>query len=302
VSITDLAFFKQLDRLKVRIRTARGNRPGETPIPRTSQAWGIEFESYKEYAPGDDFRYLDWNALGRLDQLMVKRFTAEREIPFHIFFDTSASMGAPAVDQKFTFATDLLTALSYVVLANNDTLRLVALSPSEKGLRPFTVLPPLRHRSSFSRVAPFLAALTPSGKTYLKEAVRAYLDQTKEPGVAVVVSDFYVEPPQYEEPLSLLKARGYEVKVVQILGASELSPERLFRRGKLHDVEDHSERWITLTQAHLQRYKEALQAHLDALQQFCHRHQILYVRSSTENGLATLVTEEFTQAGLLAFR
>jgi uncharacterized protein (DUF58 family) len=302
VSLTDLAFFKQLDRLKVRIRTARGNRPGETPIPRTSQAWGIEFESYKEYTPGDDFRYLDWNALGRLDQLMVKRFTAEREIPFHIFFDTSASMGVPAVDQKFTFATDLLTALSYVVLANNDTLRLVALSASEKGPRPFTVLPPLRHRSSFSRVTPFLAALTPSGKTYLKEAIRAYLDQTKEPGVAVVVSDFYVEPPQYEEPLALLKARGYEVKVVHLLGASELSPERFFRRGKLYDVEDHSERWITLTQAHLQRYKEALQAHLDALQQFCHRHQILYARSSTEKGLASLVTEELTRVGLLAFR
>jgi len=302
VSITDPTFLKQLDRLRVRLRAARGHRPGETPIPRSSQAWGIEFESYKEYAPGDDFRYLDWNAVGRLDQFVVKTFTAEREIPFHLFLDTSASMGAPAVDHKFAFATDLTAALSYVVLTNNNTLRVVALSSPEKGQRPFLSLPFLRHRSQFLRVPPFLETLTPTGKTYLKETIRAYIEQTKEPGVAVVVSDFLTEPLQYEEALAFLKARGYEVKALHVLGAAELTPERLFRRGKLYDVEDHGERWITLTQANLRRYHEALQAHLDAVQQFCHRHQILYARATTGSNLPRVVTEELTRAGLLTFR
>lgn len=302
VSITDPAFLKQLDRLRVQVRAARGHRPGETPIPRSSQPWGIEFESYKEYAPGDDFRYVDWNAVGRLDQLLTKTFTAEREIPFHVFLDTSASMGAPTVDHKFAFAIDLVAALSYVVLTNNNTLRVIALSSPETGQRPFLSLPFLRHRSQFLRVLPFLETLAPKGKTYLREAVRAYIEQTKEPGVAMIISDFLTEPPQYEEALTLLRARGYEVKALQVLGATELSPERLFRRGKLHDVEDHSERWVTLTPANLQRYKEVLQAHLDAVQQFCHRHQILYVRASTGSGLALLVTEELTRAGLLTFR
>src|SRR5262249_18953955 len=132
-AITEPALLKNLDRLRLPVRTARGHRPGETPILRTSQPWGIEFESYKDYAPGDDFRYVDWNAVGRLDQLLVKTFTAEREIPFHLLLDTSASMRAPAVDQKFAFTTDLVAALSYVVLINNDTLRLVALSSADKG-------------------------------------------------------------------------------------------------------------------------------------------------------------------------
>jgi len=265
MAFTDPAFFKQLDRLRVQVRTARGHRPGETPIPRSSQAWGIEFEAYKEYAPGDDFRYLDWNAVGRLDQLVVKRFTAEREIPFHLFLDTSASMGAPAIDQKFAFATDVIAALSYVVLTNNNTLRLVALSPPEKNQRPFLATPFLRHRSAFQHVQPFLETLAPAGRTYLREALRAYVEQTKEPGVAVVVSDFLTEPPQYEAALEFLKARGYEVKALHVLGAAELSPERLFRRGRLYDVEDHSERWISLTPVHLRRYQEALQAHLEWL-------------------------------------
>ncbi len=302
MSITDPAFFKALNRFSIRVRAARGNRPGETPIPRTNQASGIEFESYKEYSPGDDFRYLDWNAFGRLDQLMVRTFTAEREIPFHILLDTSGSMGAPSVDNKFTFATDLVSALSYVVLASNNTLRLVALSSSEKGSRPFLSTPFLRHRNRFFQITPFLDALSPAGKTYLKESIRAYIRQTLELGVAVLISDFLTPAENYEEPLAFLKARGYEVKVIQVLGAAELSPGRLFRRGKLRDVETGTRRWMTLSEANLRRYQELLQAHSNALRNFCHRHQILYSQISTESDVTQVVTRELTRTGLLASR
>ncbi len=302
MGITDPAFFKALNRFHIRVRTARGNRPGETPIPRTNQASGIEFESYKEYSPGDDFRYLDWNAFGRLDQLMVRTFIAEREIPFHVFLDTSGSMGAPSVDNKFTFATDLVSALSYVVLASNNTLRLVALSSPEKGSRPFLSTPFLRHRNRFFQVAPFLDTLSPAGKTYLRESIRAYIGQTLEPGVAVVISDFLTPAENYEDPLTFLRARGYEVKAIQVLGAAELSPGRLFRRGKLHDVETGTERWITLSEANLRRYQELLQAHIEALRNFCHRHQILYSQVSTHSDVTQVITQELTRTGLLALR
>lgn len=298
----DFSFFRQLDRLRLRIRTARGRRPGETLIPRSTQAWGIEFEAYKDYVPGDDFRYVDWNAVGRLDQLMVRTFTAEREIPVHLFLDTSASMGAPAIDQKFTFATALIAAIGYVVLNNNDPLQVVALATPATGQPPFRPAPFLRHRTQFSRLPEFLQTLTPAGKTYLRETVRAYVEQTREPGVAMVVSDFLVEPTQYEMALTVLKARGYEVRAVHLVGAAELAPERFFRRGKLHDVEEHGERWVTLSRAHLQQYQEALHAHLDALQQFCHRQQVLYTRVTTDTALSHVMTEQLTQAGFLAFR
>jgi len=302
MGVIDSAFLRQLDRLRVRMRTARGLRPGETQIPRSTQAWGIEFESYKDYTPGDDFRYVDWNAVGRLNQLVVRTFTAEREIPYHVFLDTSASMGAPVPDQKFTFASDLVTALGYIIVNNNDPLRLVALTTSDKGQLPFRLAPVLRHRSQFPQLPEFLITLTPQGKTYLREALRAYAEQTREPGVAIVISDFLLEAPVYEEALLLLKARGYEVKVIRVLGATELSPEQLFRRGKLYDVEEGRERWISLSKAHLQQYIDALQAHLAALQDFCHRHQILHAQVITNHDLATIVSKEFTQAGLLAFR
>jgi uncharacterized protein (DUF58 family) len=302
VSVARPDFLKRLDRLRVQVRTARGRRPGGTLIPRSSQPWGIEFESYKEYAPGDDFRYVDWNAVGRLDQLMVKTFTAEREIPYHLFLDTSASMDAPSVDHKFAFAADVLAALVYVVLLNNDPLRLVALASPEKGQRPFTALPVVRHRSHFLRAVAFLESLAPTGRTYLREAMRAYVEQAREPGVAVIVSDFLTEPAQYEEALLLLRVRGYEVKVLHMIGAAELEPQRLFRRGKLFDVESRRERWVSLSQSNLRRYQEAQQAHYTALQQFCHRYQVAYVRLSTASSLTTIMTEELPKAGFLVLR
>lgn len=302
VSIATPEFLKRLERLRVWVRSARGLRPGETPIPRSNQAWGIEFESYKDYAPGDDFRYVDWNAVGRLDQLLVKTFTAEREIPYHIFLDASASMGAPAIDRKFQFAIDLVAALAYIVLLNSDTLRIIALTAPEKGQRPYTAMPLVRHRSAFRRAVSFLETLVPSGKTYLREAVRTYAEQSREPGVAIVVSDFLMEPVQYEEAFMLLRVRGYEVKALHVVGAAELEPHKLFRRGKLFDVENRTERWVTLSQANLQRYQEAQQAHCAALKEFCHRYRILYNRASTASGVSAVLTEELPKAGVLTLR
>jgi uncharacterized protein (DUF58 family) len=295
-------FLKKLDRLRPRVREGRGVRPGDTPIPRHNHPSGTEFEVYKDYAPGDDFRHIDWNALGRLDQLFVRTFTAEREIPFHLLLDTSASMGAPTADKKFAFATDLAAALGYIVLTNNDALRLVALRKQKGDALPFVATPFLRHESRFFHLQPFLDSLTPEGKTFLREAVRTYIGYTREPGVVVLISDFLVEPAEYEEALVLLRARRYEVKALQVLGASELNPAKWFRRGKLYDVEEHGERWVTLTQENLRRYQEVLTSHLEKLRDFCHRHEIFYALVSTEKGLETTVIQELSQLGMLRWR
>ena len=100
----DAGLFSRLDRMRLRFDHAHGARAGETPVRGLTQESGIEVESFKSYAAGDDIRYVDWNAVGRLDQLLTRRFVAEREIPIHILLDASASMGVPAADRKFAFA------------------------------------------------------------------------------------------------------------------------------------------------------------------------------------------------------
>jgi uncharacterized protein (DUF58 family) len=73
----------------------------------------LEFAEHREYYPGDDFRYVDWNLYGRLDRLFVKVFHREENISVYIVIDTSRSM---AVGGKLSYATELAGALAHVAL------------------------------------------------------------------------------------------------------------------------------------------------------------------------------------------
>src|SRR5689334_16368765 len=93
--------------------SARGERRSR------SRGQSVEFADHRNYAHGDDFRYLDWNLYGRLDRLFVKLYEEERELPVRIFLDASESMtfGQPP---KFDFGRQIAAALGYVALCGFD--------------------------------------------------------------------------------------------------------------------------------------------------------------------------------------
>ena len=85
------AFLQRLDALQLAMRApARGGAGGL----RRSRALGssVEFSDFREYAPGDDLRRVDWNAYARFDRLFLKLFMEEQETTVHILLDCSASM------------------------------------------------------------------------------------------------------------------------------------------------------------------------------------------------------------------
>ena len=42
--------------------------------------FSIEFAEHREYAPGDDLRYVDWKVFGRTDKFYVKQFEDETNL------------------------------------------------------------------------------------------------------------------------------------------------------------------------------------------------------------------------------
>src|SRR3954470_6589695 len=103
-------------------RRAKSSAKGE----RRSRARGqsVDFADYRNYVPGDDFRYLDWNLYGRLDRLFLKLYEEERELPVRIFLDASESMtfGTPV---KFDFARQVAAAVGYVALCGYDRVSVI---------------------------------------------------------------------------------------------------------------------------------------------------------------------------------
>src|SRR5437762_8601370 len=67
---------------------------GPSSGPRRSPRHGssAEFADFREYAPGDDLRRVDWNAYARLERLFLKLFQEEEDLTVHLLLDASRSM------------------------------------------------------------------------------------------------------------------------------------------------------------------------------------------------------------------
>src|SRR5260370_24187300 len=122
----------------------------------------LEFNDYRHYSPGDDFRYIDWGFYGRSDKLYIKLFQEEEDLLTYIFVDASASMGYPAGDHKFESAMVTALALAYVALASGDRVMLRVVSGTNVKVDPSFVTG--RHR--IVELARRLSALKSAGQFY----------------------------------------------------------------------------------------------------------------------------------------
>src|SRR5947207_8305122 len=63
----------KINGLRLRARhIVEGYVAGLHPSP--YQGFSIEFAEHREYAPGDDLRYLDWKVFGRSDKVYLKQY------------------------------------------------------------------------------------------------------------------------------------------------------------------------------------------------------------------------------------
>ncbi len=285
-----------LDRLRFARQTSVSHRPGNTPVARATQTSGLELAAHKPYTPGDDLRHVDWNALARLDQRVVKTFRAEREAPLHILIDASASMGAPAGDAKLAFAAALAACCAYIALRYGNPVRAALLSGGADGSR---LSPLLRHPHRLPELYGFLAPLSAGGETRLGEGIDAYLRSTSLPGLVIVLSDFLVEPPRVEAALDQLRGRGHDVVALRPLGHQERDPASLPRRVRLRDAESGMARDVELTAAHRARYADAVAAHLAHLRDWCSSRGIAFAAVDPADGLADCLLQTLPRAGVL---
>src|SRR6188508_840230 len=108
----------QLERLELMSRKIfRGRMKGERRSKRKGQS--VEFADFRNYVPGDDLRFIDWNLYARMDRLFLKLFLEEEDLHVYILIDASTSMefGEPT---KLQYAKQLAAALGYIGLTRAD--------------------------------------------------------------------------------------------------------------------------------------------------------------------------------------
>lgn len=271
-------------------RRAKSSARGE----RKSRARGqsVEFADHRNYVAGDDLRYLDWNLYGRLDKLFLKLYEEERELPVSIFLDASESMnfGSPA---KFDLARQIAAAAGYVALCGFDRVSLTAFpdSPAEMAVRGALRL--VRGRKSSMGYFQNLGQLRAQGTANFNEALRRGALQSRQSGVALVLSDC-LDPEGYEDGLTALLGRGFQVSVVQILAPEELNPSS-FGDLKLVDAESGAVQEVTFGKYRLAAYRQTVMNYVQRLREFCQARGIRFFSVSSDIPLEEMLLKQLRQ-------
>ncbi|HMC65492.1 MAG TPA: DUF58 domain-containing protein [Gemmataceae bacterium] len=285
----DSDFLKKLEYLSlISKRVFRGSLMAQR---RTMQlGGGIEFADHREYLPGDDFRYIDWNLFARHDSLLLKRFQEEEDLHVYFLLDCSRSMtvGEPA---KFDFARQVTAALAYIALADLDRIGVVAFADDIVADFPLT-----RGKGRILSLLKFLENLPARGtNTDLARVVSGFVHRSQRRGLVIVVSDLY-DPNGFERGLDLLRHRRYEPHVVQIHDRAEADPDMLGDL-ELIDLETESARKVTVTERNLRQYRKLFESFQQSVQHYCNQYGLGCTRTSTEVPFDELILKMMRMAG-----
>jgi uncharacterized protein (DUF58 family) len=244
-------------------RVFRGRRLAQR---RTMQLGsGVEFSEHREYAPGDDFRYLDWNIYARHGDHLLKRFEEEEDLHVYLMLDCSRSMafGNPP---KYDLARQLIAALAYIALADLDRIAVFAFAGGTIAEFPMS-----RGKARILPLMRFLEGLPSSGDgTHLANSVGEVLDRSNRAGMAVIVSDLFDEH-GFQAGLDQLRYRRFDAHVIQLHDPREADPAVL-GDVELVDVETEAARKVTVSEKNLRKYKQLFSNHQTAVREYCRNY------------------------------
>ena len=261
--LTTLLTNRDLDRLgRLRINAARRltNRArGEHLAAKGGTS--TEFCDYRDYAPGDDMRFVDWNIFSRLNRPYVKQFHHEEEMHVAILVDASSSM---MFEEKFARARQLATGFAVLGLRNQEKVSVYALRSAGAVAR----LAPCTGRTSQAKTFAFLEGIEGGGDEPIERGIENFLRQHSGRGVVVVLSDFLTGG-DLKRAFSLLHGSRLEVFALQILGPGEIDPELV---GDLRFFDSETAAHLDVTSAGdllaiYQEYRAAHQQRIETLAQ-----------------------------------
>lgn len=280
----------QLERLELVSRKVfRGRMKGERKSKRKGQS--VEFADFRQYVPGDDLRFIDWNLFARMERLYLKLFLEEEDLHFYTLIDTSTSMefGEPT---KLQYAKQLAAALGFIGLCRADRVKIESLGTSSRKPGPV-----LRGRSSLWRMQEYLDGMEAGGNVSLVEGVKSFCLRNTGKGILVLISDL-MDKEGYDKALRFLVTQQMDVYVLHVLSPEELNPE-IKGDLKLIDCEDDDVAEITVSRPLLEKYKRTLASFVDGAREFCTRRGMSYLMVSTETPVETLVANYLRKRGLV---
>jgi uncharacterized protein (DUF58 family) len=148
---------------------------------------GMEFSEVREYTPGDDIRFIDWNVSSRLGKLFVKQFVEERELTVILAIDLSASLDFFSNSKsKKEIAAEISAIIAFTANLNSDKVGLLLFTD-----RVERFIPPKKGKIHILRIIREILQFEPEGKGTSIDTGLVYLNKVlKKHSILFLISDF----------------------------------------------------------------------------------------------------------------
>lgn len=208
---TDPAFFSRLESLELRARCiVEGFLTGLHRSPFVG--FSVEFASHREYAPGDDPRYVNWKIFARQRRLYVKEFDAETNMNLYILLDVSGSMECANTGRsKLHYGASLAAALAHLALKQRDAVGITLFADAVVGH-----LAPRAKTHQLEEILRLISTTTARPVSDASRALQQAAELCRHRGMVVIISDLFDDASAIARGLEHLRFRNHEVIVVQL--------------------------------------------------------------------------------------
>jgi uncharacterized protein (DUF58 family) len=198
---------------------------------------GMSFKEVREYAAGDDIRFIDWNVSARFGHPFSKVFEEERELTVMLLVDVSASsLFGTHHATKRDISTEIAAVVAFSAVNNNDKIGVIFYSDKiEK------YIPPKKGKQHALFIVRELLSVEPKKKgTQLSTALRYFNNTTRQKSIAFVLSDFI--DANYGDALRI-SGNKHDIVGIKLYDRMD---QKLPNLGllRVEDMESGKEKWV----------------------------------------------------------
>lgn len=184
------------------------------------QGFSVEFAEHREYAPGDDLRYVDWKVFGKTDKVYLKQYEEETNLICYLVLDTSESMlykSEAAFLSKLEYAQCAAASLAHLVIRQQDSAGLVTF---DDAVRQF--VRPSSNATHLAQLVQVMEQTDAVRKTRTGPIFHELAERFTRRGVVFVLSDLFDDTEQMLAGLKHFRHRRHDVVVLHTLDPAEL--------------------------------------------------------------------------------
>jgi uncharacterized protein (DUF58 family) len=210
---------------------------------------GMSFKEVREYAAGDDIRFIDWNVSARFGHPFSKLFEEERELTVMLLVDISRStLFGTTHARKRDLVTEIGAVLSFSAVNNGDKIGVIFYSDIVE-----KYIPPKKGKQHALYIVRELLTMEPKGKgTALQPALRYFNNSTRQKSIAFVLSDLV--DAGYGDALRIA-SRKHDITGIKLYDQMD---QVLPKAGLLQvqDAESGQTRWVDSSNAFVRHHYE----------------------------------------------